>query len=267
MASPTNIQLLERKWLDGTLSRSDWSIIVNAIKDVSKGIGYDGGSIPGSGGGADSITTTSNISDNITLDGTSLGKLFLLSGTSADYTVGLPTAIGNAGKQIAFTGTSTLTKIVTIDANGTETINGLLVRLISSGGSFVLISDGANWHVVNEVASIIPFIPTPVGVSALTGPTCWYSLSGKRLTVNYNTGASTSSGTTFTLSIPSGMVSNSNAETLARVQNNSGILPGPGIAQINIGTSSFLCYTSPGGAAWAATGTKFINFQLTIEIQ
>lgn len=210
--------------------------------------------------------TTNSITGAGTLVGTDIGKLHYVSGTSADYTVVLPTSVGNAGKSITFTALPTLTKIVTIDANSNETINGLLVRAISSSGGFTLISDGANWFVVNETPSVIPFVPTAVGVIALSSPTCWYSLVGKRLIVNY-CGVGTSNGTTYTLSLPSGMTSNSNAETLARVQNNSGILPGPGVSQISIGSTIIGCYTSPGGGAWSSTGTKFSQFQLTIEIQ
>lgn len=75
-----------------------------------------------------------------------IGRRHVCSGTSADYTVTLPTAVGNTGRLIAFRMSNALTKLVTLDGNSTETIDGLLTRVMWSGENCVLISDGTEWH-------------------------------------------------------------------------------------------------------------------------
>lgn len=74
--------------------------------------------------------TEVSITAATTLTPTAFGKLHRCSGTSADYTVGLPTCVGNAGKIIGFEMSPALTKLVTLDANGTETIDTALTRVM-----------------------------------------------------------------------------------------------------------------------------------------
>ena len=74
-----------------------------------------------------------------------IGRMHVCSGTTADYTVTLPTAVGNAGKQLAFRMASGLTKLVTLDGNGSETIDGTLTRVMWAQESATLLSDGAQW--------------------------------------------------------------------------------------------------------------------------
>ncbi len=71
-----------------------------------------------------------------------------MSGTSANYTVNLPAASGNTGKFIGIRIASTATKLFTIDANGSETIDGALTRIMWAGESALLYCDGANWSKV-----------------------------------------------------------------------------------------------------------------------
>jgi len=74
-----------------------------------------------------------------------LGRWHVCSGTTADYTFLLPTAVGNAGKRIGVRMAPGLTRLVTLDGNGSETIDGALTRVMWAGESAVLISDGAGW--------------------------------------------------------------------------------------------------------------------------
>ena len=86
-----------------------------------------------------SVTTTATAT---------ISRMHVCSGTTADYTVTLPTAIGNAGKFIGVRMATGLTKLVTLDGNGTETIDGSLTRVMWAGESAILLSDGANWFKV-----------------------------------------------------------------------------------------------------------------------
>ena len=74
----------------------------------------------------------STISASTTLTSTNIltNNTFICSGTTADYTITLPTAVNNGGKTITFIMSSALTKLVTLDANGTETIDGSLTRIM-----------------------------------------------------------------------------------------------------------------------------------------
>jgi len=83
-----------------------------------------------------SITTTATAT---------LGAMHVCSGTSANYIVTLPTAVGNGGKFMSFRMSNALTKLVTLDANGAETINDSLTRIMHDGESATLISDGVQW--------------------------------------------------------------------------------------------------------------------------
>jgi len=76
-----------------------------------------------------------------------IGRMHLCTGTSADYTVTLPAASGNSGKMLGFRmGTaSSLTKLVTLDGNASETIDGALTRIMWSEEAAILLCDGSHW--------------------------------------------------------------------------------------------------------------------------
>lgn len=67
--------------------------------------------------------------------------------TSGAFIFTLPTAVGIQGKEfiIKNLGTSNLT----IDGNGSETIDGALTKVLSNKyASINIISDGANWSII-----------------------------------------------------------------------------------------------------------------------
>ena len=101
---------------------------------------------PGGGGGGDIVSTLVNSEVSITgaVTGT-ISKMHVCSGTSANYTVTLPAAAGNTGKLIGFRMATGLTKLVTIDGNASETIDGALTRPMWAGEACILLCDGSNW--------------------------------------------------------------------------------------------------------------------------
>lgn len=95
-------------------------------------------------------TTEVSITGATTLTSTAFGKMHVCSGTSADYTVKLPTATGNAGKTIGFRMSSALTKLVTIqrsdsDTSGTGLIDTAASRVMWAQESAILLCDGTTW--------------------------------------------------------------------------------------------------------------------------
>lgn len=84
------------------------------------------------------------------LTSTAFGKMHKCTATSAAYTITLPTAVGYAGKFISFRFDSSNTYIVTIDGNASELINAKLTRPYVHNEQLTIMSDGANWCVMNE---------------------------------------------------------------------------------------------------------------------
>jgi len=68
------------------------------------------------------------------------------SGSPADYTLTLPAAAtAGAGSLIGIRVSDAMTKLVTIDGNSTEEIDGETTRVMWSGESAVLLCDGTGW--------------------------------------------------------------------------------------------------------------------------
>jgi len=109
-----------------------------------------------------SITTTATAT---------LGAMHVCSGTSADYTVTLPTAVGNAGKFMSFRMSNALSKLVTLDANGAETINDSLTRIMHDGESATLISDGVQWLKTGGVSIPMEAVATGNTATAMVSGT------------------------------------------------------------------------------------------------
>lgn len=94
-----------------------------------------------------SVLTASEVAvtGTVTLDSTAFGKMHKCSGTTADYTVTLPAASGNSGKFIGFRMEGGLTKLVTLDGNASETIDGTTTRIMWANETAVLMCDGTGW--------------------------------------------------------------------------------------------------------------------------
>lgn len=79
------------------------------------------------------------------------GRMHVCSGTTADYTVTLPTATGNMGEIVGVRMASGLTKLVTVQGAGAELINGQNTRLMHDGEAATLLCDGEGW---NKIAGV-----------------------------------------------------------------------------------------------------------------
>jgi hypothetical protein len=97
--------------------------------------------------GADLLAKLSAAEIAITNASTTLtiGRMHALKATSANQTNALPAASGNAGKLIGVRITPDTTKIVTLDGNSSETIDGATTRPMWAGESAILLCDGSNW--------------------------------------------------------------------------------------------------------------------------
>jgi len=116
---------------------------------IGSGLTFSGGSLAASGGGGDMLSVLTAAEISVTGATTlTVGRMHVCSGTSADYTVTLPAASGNAGKFLGVRMSSALTRFVTLDGNASETIDGSLTRVMWSLETAILLCDGSNWFKV-----------------------------------------------------------------------------------------------------------------------
>lgn len=135
--------------------------------------------------------TSVSITGAITLTGAAFGKVHICSGTSADYTVALPAVSGNAGKSIHFQMASALTKLVTLDGNGAETIDGAATRIMWAKESATLFCDGVGW--VKTCGKSIPMFAR--ASLATVGPSAQAIANATLVKVNFTATESDSTGT------------------------------------------------------------------------
>jgi len=80
----------------------------------------------------------------------STDKVVLTDGTSAAFTVTLPPAAGVQGQTYIIKKVDSSANAITVDANGSETIDGAATKDLTTQYDFVsLISDGANWLIIS----------------------------------------------------------------------------------------------------------------------
>ena len=98
---------------------------------------------PGAGGGSNSILTYAAKTSAYTVDNTDC----VVDCTTGTFTVTLPTAVGIVGQYFVIKNSGT--GIITIDAYGSETIDGVLNKILAVRyESLTIISDGTNWKVI-----------------------------------------------------------------------------------------------------------------------
>ena len=92
--------------------------------------------------------------------------LILVSASGA-YTITLPTAVGNTGLTYHFVKTDYNYNLITLDGNGTETLNYpcdagtpqlTYARLNTGGAEITIVSDNANWQVIDEALGQAPSV-------------------------------------------------------------------------------------------------------------
>lgn len=94
---------------------------------------------------AQQIVSETSITGTTTLTSANLGLHHVASGTSANYAVTLPTAVGVAGQRLWLRMSNALTKLVTVTGHASETIDGSNTRIMWAGEACELISDGSSW--------------------------------------------------------------------------------------------------------------------------
>lgn len=243
---PANDDIIQRKagaWTNRTLAQ------------LATDLGLDAGTIV-------------SIAGAISLSATAFGKIHICTGTSANYQIDLPTAVGNTGKSLILKGSGLLTKDITVQGVSGQLIDGEALRRFSTNGSFTLMSDGTNWMMVNEVGSWVAYTPTFGGFSV--DPTIGradYFRIGKICTARVMiSGSGTSNNTIYTVTLPFNSAEVTRG-TVTLIVNAGGVQAGPGLAQARLGQNTVDMFRDSSAGTWGGANTKRGDLLLTYRIQ
>lgn len=208
--------------------RAPASVTASQIFNLPDGDGLSGQAIVTDGSGNlsfDSVSGSSILSINSQTSGyTALTSDDVILASSAAFTVTLYTAVGNAGKQLIIKKTdSSLTNIITIDGNASETIDGDTTTTLNTEGEAIrIVSDGSNWQILerkipskaNSYTMTIGGVtssPTKATTPDLDSAYWWREGSKIRIRYSYshtnNTGSAVGSGF-YLFPLPSGVTAN-----------------------------------------------------------
>jgi len=141
--------------------------------------------------GSDGLTVKQNVTTVTTTHTMTIAEQgTVLVSASSDYTITLPTAVGNTGLTYKFKKTDANYNCITLDGNGSETINyenadgvpkETYARLNTYGAEVTLVSDGSNWQAYDEALGQVPECRVFLGSSILNIP------DSKTVKINFNT--------------------------------------------------------------------------------
>jgi hypothetical protein len=96
------------------------------------------------------INLTGTVTSNLTINESTGNLLYLLDTTAAPITVTLPTAVGNTAV-MTFKKISSDSNNITIDGDGTETIDGATTKILATQYQFYTIAaSGGSWHIIAQ---------------------------------------------------------------------------------------------------------------------
>lgn len=211
-----------------------------------------------------------SITGATSLDATAYGKVHVCTGTSSNYTVDLPTAVGNSGRGLVIKGANTLTRTVTVAGSSGQTIDGESSRQLSTSGMMNFMSDGSNWVVVAEAGSWVPYTPVLGGFSA--DPTiskAAYFRVGKMVIVHFFTSSNgTSSAATKTITVPFNSKAAVPGGLLLANTNNGVIATGnPGLATMRLSSTTVDIFRDFAATNWTASGNCRFSVILNYEME
>lgn len=136
----------------------------DCVKLDASGNFIDAGAACGSGSGGSGdlvaalVNTEVSITGAATLTNSDFAKMHVASGTTSNYTIPLPAVASNGGKLMGFRMSGALTKLVTLQGNSTELIDGQNTRVMWANESAILYCDGTSWHKI--AGRSLPMIAT-----------------------------------------------------------------------------------------------------------
>lgn len=223
--------------------------------------------------GVEDITSSDYlvVSGATSLDESAFGKVIYLTGTSADYTVNLPSGIGHDGEMIFFKAAEShteLDKVVTIDDDGVDTINS--PKLAAGGYCAVMckVDEGvAHWNILSfDQGDWISYTPTyPSGYTSNPTYVARYRINGvgpgRELVLMLNaTAHGAGSGSTTQMTLPPGITSRVNHEVaFAHCTANGSQQSTTPIGVLLVNDNTMTIHPSPAISGWTGTGGRSIT--------
>ena len=190
-----------------------------------------------------SVTTAANLT---------IGKHHVCYGTTADYTVTLPAVSGNAGKLLSVEMSGTLTKLVTLDGNASETIDGATTRVMWAWETAVLLCDGTQWTKVGGKS-----IPMSGEISLISANQLFNASTRTKINCN------TFSGTAFLNDIGNNGIKSPRSTVFSIVgkcaYNSTNSTAGTSNAHIYVGGADVAASFAYRGASTATQATASLN--------
>lgn len=154
------------------------------------------------GGGSNLAVTTKTTTYSIT----TADALILLDSSGGAFTVTLPTAVGNTGKQFYLKKTTNDFNVVTVATTSSQTIDGVTTRtLVTQYEQYYIVSDGSNW-VIQDHKTTTDWISgaglTYTGLGTVSAESTWYKRSGSEVLIRGFVNVGTTTATTMFITIP-----------------------------------------------------------------
>lgn len=131
----------------------------------------DSGDATGTSWASPSGSPLSVVSKTTTYTATTSDDVILASGSA--FTITLFASSGNSGKVLRIKKTdSSLSNIITLDGNGSETIDGALTTTLNTQYEEVtIVCDGSNWHILDRSypSVYVAYTPTFTGFGTVSG--------------------------------------------------------------------------------------------------
>lgn len=129
----------------------------------------------------------------------------LLTGDSSGgaFTFTLPAAASHAGRKYTFIKIGTGTNPITIDGNASETISGALTMTLTLlYDSLVIVSDGANWHVLRDNTTSEVMYDGNNGRGSTDTSIAWFKTQQKYVGTGVTPTSNSTNGTYYTINEP-----------------------------------------------------------------
>lgn len=163
-------------------------------------------------------------------------EVYFLDSNGGAFTVDLPAASGLAGKRFVFKKVNTDFNKITIDPNGSETIDGATTYILNTPNeSVVLVCDGTSWYTAGgNRNNYLGQITTTLSWTTNRTETIYYSRMGSFLRITGKISATgTPAGGSLTLSLPNSWT------MIAALSDASGGIP-VGIAKLKDGAANYM---------------------------
>lgn len=203
---------LDAKQARSTLTNKGDLYVATASATVARqGVGTDGQFLKADSGTtngivwASAVSTAATVSKTGTYTAAAGDDVILCNSSGGTFAINLPTAVGISGKMYTVKKTDSSVIAVTIEPDGTETIDGVTNTTINTQGETLrFISDGANWQILERhiPSNWISFTPTSSFVTNATFTGKWRRVGDSMEFAAYASFAGTTSAATFTVTLP-----------------------------------------------------------------